>query len=158
MIFRLCASMVLVAATSIAAEIDLPYSIGSVSVPPGYTCIPGKGYDSQVGKLQKGDFIVQFDFGRMAGVYTNTMKEVVTKELHGKIIRDIQTSTHGIIIHILVYSHGERSSAIVSYPEFHGNFYCDFSDEGHLVDFMTIASSFIPKKKNAVEPRDPANP
>ncbi|HVE15603.1 MAG TPA: hypothetical protein VNB29_02660 [Chthoniobacterales bacterium] len=103
--------------------------------------------DSDCGTIRSRHFEINLDFGEAAGVYTKGLVEKVVKSFHGKVLRDYQILKPDLRLHLILYSAEGKNHAVASYPEYRGNFWCEYTESADLADFMTIVTSFTPAKE-----------
>tara|TARA_R110002096_G_scaffold374692_2_gene568405 strand:+ start:587 stop:1147 length:561 start_codon:yes stop_codon:yes gene_type:complete len=140
-----------------AEEQRLPGSHGTVNLPEGYEYVPQQGIDSIVGLFQRKEAMVSFDLGPMAGVYADTTRLRFKGDETVTVIRNRGAKIDGRKVEIFVYSRGGANRAIVSYPNTLANFFCEYQNEGDLVDFLLLALSYKPAPKQA-EPDEQSIP
>jgi len=131
---------------------------GSVQLPPGYIHDPNPGIqrpeDAKHVRFTRGDKVEEnFGFltderGELAGHAAKPSPD--SKTILSKWTSEVNGHKVSVIVYENKNAHGPvRGGAIVSYPDLKVDFACDYTNEGHLADFMFVALSYKPAEQAA---------
>lgn len=130
---------------------------GSVQLPPGYinvekpggTLRPKDAKNAIFTRVDKGEERIGFgtdEQGKLAEYAEKYFPENVN------FLSKWTSEINGHKVSLLVVKKKEKQDqgrAFVSYPDLKVDFYCDFTNEGHLANFMFVALSYRPAKQAA---------
>ena len=129
------AVLVLLATTCTAQPDAAP---GNIRLLPGYVHQSGQGIDSVVGSIaRKGGLVIEYDIGRLAGVYTDCKDCGWT---NGELWRRNQVIRgHEVKI---VFTKSKR--LVISFPDAHANFYATIRSDADLTDALWMVLTYNP--------------
>jgi hypothetical protein len=127
--------LVLLAPICAAQPDDVP---GNIRLLPGYVHQRGQGIDSSVGSIsRKGGLVIEYNIGRLAGVYTDCKDCGWTD---GELWRRNQIISGREVKIVLTKS----KRLVISFPDTHANFYATVSSESDLTDALLMVLTYNP--------------
>ena len=127
--------LVLLATTCTAQSDKFP---GHIRMLTGYVHRRGQGIDSVVGNItREGGLVIEYDIGRLAGVYTDCKTCGWTE---GELWRRNQV-INGQSVQI-VFTKSKR--LVISFPTTHANFYATIKSEADLADTLLMVLTYPP--------------